>query len=174
MQIEDAFSVIVERGIVGSVESPDTLVSRGDAIVMLYKVAGNPAFRPVWDPPFQDVPPWHRCYIPLAYAYSVFSAGQHSFLRPQTFSPDDYLTNEVAAVWSHAFLGVKSEAEILDTGELVIASTYLDAQHGDSVEWAVSRGALGSTNGIVDPSEWITYEFFARLLYLVARSRGRS
>lgn len=141
---------------------PNEPVSRGDYVLTLYRMTGEPAFN-MSASPFPDVPEtaYYAKAVAWAYANGLVSG------RGDGFDPKAPVTRQEAMKILFAFSGGQNGAELL------LRSTYDDAfsDSGEvaawaknSMYWAIYQGIINGMDGALAPKGLTTRAQLAKIL----------
>ena len=146
---------------------PDNLVTRGQFVTVLWRMAEKPA--PTKANPFTDVPAgaWYADAVVWA-----FEKGYVSGRSAEIFDPEGTITRQEAMKILFAYAGGASGLEVLLTGDYDSAF----ADHGDIAAWAkpamywgVYNGLIkGKGEGLLAPTDYATRAELAKILVTYA------
>lgn len=146
---------------------PDNLVTRGQFVTVLWRMAGKPA--PTKANPFTDVPAdaWYADAVVWA-----FEKGYVSGRSAEIFDPEGTITRQEAMKILFAYAGGKSGLELLLTSDY--DSAFTDS--GDIAAWAKSAMYWGVYNGLIKgkgegllaPTDYATRAELAKILVTYA------
>ena len=143
------------KGTSGTAFSPDASMTRAMFVTALYRAAGSPAVKA--DAPFTDLKAdWYK----KAVAWAA-EAGVVQGTSRLTFSPDDALTVEQAAVLMQRYL--KDQLTADEAAVLPESAGAVSAWAREGVQWAYDAGLLCAAD-LTAPAEAASRVLLAQLL----------
>ena len=148
---------IVEGGSYGTF-NPNGNMTRGDFVLMLYRMAGKPSVSGISNP-FTDVKSSDYYYNAILWAYrNDIVTGIDS----KTFAPKKNITREQIAATLYRMAGSPSTSGYL-TGYYDYAKIHSYATN--AMRWAISNGVITGSNGYLTPTNNATRAQVATMLH---------
>ena len=148
---------IVEGGSYGTF-NPNGNMTRGDFVLMLYRLAGKPSVSGISNP-FTDVKSSDYYYNAILWAYrNDIVTG----VDAKTFAPKKNITREQIAATLYRMAGSPSTSGYL-TGYYDYAKIHSYATN--AMRWAVSNGVITGSNGYLNPTNNATRAQVAAMLH---------
>ena len=148
---------IVEGGSYGTF-NPTGNMTRGDFVLMLYRLAGKPSVSGISNP-FTDVKSSDYYYNAILWAYrNDIVTGVDS----KTFAPKKNITREQIAATLYRMAGTPSASGYL-TGYYDYAKIHSYATN--AMRWAISNGVITGSNGYLTPTNNATRAQVATMLH---------
>ena len=148
---------IVEGGSYGTF-NPNGNMTRGDFVLMLYRMAGKPSVSGISNP-FTDVKSSDYYYNAILWAYrNDIVTGIDS----KTFAPKKNITREQIAATLYRMAGSPSASGYL-TGYYDYAKIHSYATN--AMRWAISNGVITGSNGYLTPTNNATRAQVAAMLH---------
>ena len=148
---------IVEGGSYGTF-NPNGNMTRGDFVLMLYRLAGKPSVSGISNP-FTDVKSSDYYYNAILWAYrNDIVTGVDS----KTFAPKKNITREQIAATLYRMAGSPSASGYL-TGYYDYAKIHSYATN--AMRWAISNGVITGSNGYLTPTNNATRAQVAAMLH---------
>lgn len=148
---------IVEGGSYGTF-NPNGNMTRGDFVLMLYRMAGKPSVSGISNP-FTDVKSSDYYYNAILWAYrNDIVTG----VDAKTFAPKKNITREQIAATLYRMAGSPSTSGYL-TGYYDYAKIHSYATN--AMRWAISNGVITGSNGYLTPTNNATRAQVATMLH---------
>ena len=148
---------IVEGGSYGTF-NPNGNMTRGDFVLMLYRMAGKPSVSGISNP-FTDVKSSDYYYNAILWAYrNDIVTG----VDAKTFAPKKNITREQIAATLYRMAGSPSASGYL-TGYYDYAKIHSYATN--AMRWAISNGVITGSNGYLTPTNNATRAQVATMLH---------
>lgn len=148
---------IVEGGSYGTF-NPNGNMTRGDFVLMLYRLAGKPSVSGISNP-FTDVKSSDYYYNAILWAYrNDIVTG----VDAKTFAPKKNITREQIAATLYRMAGSPSTSGYL-TGYYDYAKIHSYATN--AMRWAISNGVITGSNGYLTPTNNATRAQVATMLH---------
>ena len=148
---------IVEGGSYGTF-NPNGNMTRGDFVLMLYRMAGKPSVSGISNP-FTDVKSTDYYYNAILWAYrNDIVTG----VDAKTFAPKKNITREQIAATLYRMAGSPSTSGYL-TGYYDYAKIHSYATN--AMRWAISNGVITGSNGYLTPTNNATRAQVAAMLH---------
>ena len=148
---------IVEGGSYGTF-NPNGNMTRGDFVLMLYRMAGKPSVSGISNP-FTDVKSTDYYYNAILWAYrNDIVTG----VDAKTFAPKKNITREQIAATLYRMAGSPSVSGYL-TGYYDYAKIHSYATN--AMRWAISNGVITGSNGYLTPTNNATRAQVAAMLH---------
>ena len=148
---------IVEGGSYGTF-NPNGNMTRGDFVLMLYRMAGKPSVSGISNP-FTDVKSTNYYYNAILWAYrNDIVTG----VDAKTFAPKKNITREQIAATLYRMAGSPSASGYL-TGYYDYAKIHSYATN--AMRWAISNGVITGSNGYLTPTNNATRAQVAAMLH---------
>ncbi len=148
---------IVEGGSYGTF-NPNGNMTRGDFVLMLYRMAGKPSVSGISNP-FTDVKSSDYYYNAILWAYrNDIVTG----VDAKTFAPKKNITREQIAATLYRMAGSPSTSGYL-TGYYDYAKIHSYATN--AMRWAISNGVIAGSNGYLTPTNNATRAQVAAMLH---------
>ena len=148
---------IVEGGSYGTF-NPNGNMTRGDFVLMLYRMAGKPSVSGISNP-FTDVKSTDYYYNAILWAYrNDIVTG----VDAKTFAPKKNITREQIAATLYRMAGSPSTSGYL-TGYYDYAKIHSYATN--AMRWAISNGVITGSNGYLTPTNNATRAQVATMLH---------
>lgn len=148
---------IVEGGSYGTF-NPNGNMTRGDFVLMLYRMAGKPSVSGISNP-FTDVKSTDYYYNAILWAYrNDIVTG----VDAKTFAPKKNITREQIAATLYRMAGSPSASGYL-TGYYDYAKIHSYATN--AMRWAISNGVITGSNGYLTPTNNATRAQVAAMLH---------
>ena len=148
---------IVEGGSYGTF-NPNGNMTRGDFVLMLYRMAGKPSVSGISNP-FTDVKSTDYYYNAILWAYrNDIVTG----VDAKTFAPKKNITREQIAATLYRMAGSPSASGYL-TGYYDYAKIHSYATN--AMRWAISNGVITGSNGYLTPTNNATRAQVATMLH---------
>ena len=148
---------IVEGGSYGTF-NPNGNMTRGDFVLMLYRMAGKPSVSGISNP-FTDVKSTNYYYNAILWAYrNDIVTG----VDAKTFAPKKNITREQIAATLYRMAGSPSASGYL-TGYYDYAKIHSYATN--AMRWAISNGVITGSNGYLTPTNNATRAQVATMLH---------
>lgn len=148
---------IVEGGSYGTF-NPNGNMTRGDFVLMLYRLAGKPSVSGISNP-FTDVKSTDYYYNAILWAYrNDIVTG----VDAKTFAPKKNITREQIAATLYRMAGSPSTSGYL-TGYYDYAKIHSYATN--AMRWAISNGVITGSNGYLTPTNNATRAQVATMLH---------
>ena len=148
---------IVEGGSYGTF-NPNGNMTRGDFVLMLYRLAGKPSVSGISNP-FTDVKSTNYYYNAILWAYrNDIVTG----VDAKTFAPKKNITREQIAATLYRMAGSPSTSGYL-TGYYDYAKIHSYATN--AMRWAISNGVITGSNGYLTPTNNATRAQVATMLH---------
>lgn len=148
---------IVEGGSYGTF-NPNGNMTRGDFVLMLYRLAGKPSVSGISNP-FTDVKSSDYYYNAILWAYrNDIVTG----VDAKTFAPKKNITREQIAATLYRMAGSPSASGYL-TGYYDYAKIHSYATN--AMRWAISNGVITGSNGYLTPTNNATRAQVATMLH---------
>lgn len=148
---------IVEGGSYGTF-NPNGNMTRGDFVLMLYRMAGKPSVSGISNP-FTDVKSSDYYYNAILWAYrNDIVTG----VDAKTFAPKKNITREQIAATLYRMAGSPSTSGYL-TGYYDYAKIHSYATN--AMRWAISNGVITGSNGYLTPTNNATRAQVAAMLH---------
>ncbi len=148
---------IVEGGSYGTF-NPNGNMTRGDFVLMLYRLAGKPSVSGISNP-FTDVKSSDYYYNAILWAYrNDIVTG----VDAKTFAPKKNITREQIAATLYRMAGSPSTSGYL-TGYYDYAKIHSYATN--AMRWAISNGVITGSNGYLTPTNNATRAQVAAMLH---------
>ena len=148
---------IVEGGSYGTF-NPNGNMTRGDFVLMLYRMAGKPSVSGISNP-FTDVKSSDYYYNAILWAYrNDIVTG----VDAKTFAPKKNITREQIAATLYRMAGSPSTSGYL-TGYYDYAKIHSYA--ANAMRWAISNGVITGSNGYLTPTNNATRAQVATMLH---------
>ncbi len=158
----DAIDFLASNSIITGKDSytfaPKANMTRGDFVLMLYRLAGKPSVSGVSNP-FTDVKTTDYYYSAILWAYrnNVVTG-----VDAKTFAPKKNITREQIAATLYRLAG-KPTATSSVTG--YYDSSKIHSYALSAVKWAVGNGVLGGSGGYLNPTNNATRAEVAAMLH---------